>query len=132
MSIKRGPKPGSPKHGGRKKGTPNRDRAPVIQKARELGIDPFEVLLLFAAGDWQRLGYEAEKIIKYSKDVQNEEYTIDPAVRMKAAAEACQYLYPKRKAIQFEDKTKKTKTGFEKFSDQELAEIAKKEFKDCD
>ena len=73
------------KTGGRKKGTPNKGSAPCSEKAHELGIEPFTVLLLFAAGDWQKLGYAAP---------------IDPAIRCKAAAEACHYLYPKRKAIE--------------------------------
>ena len=30
----------------------------------------------------------------------NEEFTIEPSIRSRAAAEACQYLYPKLKALE--------------------------------
>lgn len=92
---------GGPKTGGRGKGTPNKDSVPAEQKARELGIDPFEVLLRFADGDWKALGYESDKVTAgiTANGTRWEKYTIDPAVRQKAAAEACSYIFPKRKAI---------------------------------
>lgn len=93
-------KPGHKKIGGRQKGAPNRDKIPLSQKARELGIDPFEVLLYFSAGDWQKLGYKEERVYKYNKgEIVSEDYTIQPSVRAKAAGEACQYLYPKLRAL---------------------------------
>lgn len=89
------------KTGGRQKGTPNKDGVPLMQKAQELGIDPFEVLLRFAAGDWKTLGYDAEKFVAGVNEYGSwEKHTIDPAVRMKAASEACNYLFPKKKAIE--------------------------------
>lgn len=95
---------GHKKLGGRKKGSGNKDKIPLSEKAIELGIDPFEVLLLFAAGDWNKLNYKDEFIIKYSQGgITNEEHTIQPAVRAKAAAEACQYLYPKLKSVETKD-----------------------------
>lgn len=97
MGLSGRPKtPGS----GRKKNTRNKDSVPLKQKAAELGIDPFEILLYFAAGDWKKLGYTSETYTVYSKDVSNEEYTIQPSVRAKAAGEACQYIYPKLKAVE--------------------------------
>lgn len=86
---------------GRKKGVPNRQTLTVIQKAEELGIDPFKILLYFAAGDWKKLGYESEKYVVSSSDQGFvEKWTIEPAVRAKSAQEACSYLYPKRKAVE--------------------------------
>lgn len=85
---------------GRKKGTPNKDKAPVREMATRLGVDPLEILLLYAKGDWKSLGYESEKITVYSKDYSNEKYVIDPAVRMSAAADACRYMYPQLKQIE--------------------------------
>lgn len=114
---------GSPKHGGRRKGTPNKKAIPLAEKAQALGIDPFEILLHFAAGDWKTLGYESETVIKYSKDFQNEEYTIQPAVRAKAAAEACQYLHPKRKAIEVKDTRDLSEDPCEEYTDEELDEM---------
>jgi hypothetical protein len=97
MGAKGNPKtPGS----GRKKNTPNKVSIPLQELSQEMGVDPFEILLLFAAGDWKKLGYQQEIIIKHgAQGVQNEEYVIQPHVRAKAAAEAAQYLYPKLKAI---------------------------------
>jgi len=91
--------PGHPKYGGRAKGTGNKATSPVKQKAEELGIDPFEVLLYFAAGDWKSLGYKAETYTVHSKDYSNEFLSIEPSTRAKAASDACQYLYPKLKQI---------------------------------
>lgn len=86
---------------GRKKGSPNKDSLPLEQKARELDVDPFLILLLFAKGDWESLGYKTATRTMCSKS--GETYEVDSVTadhRLKAAGEACQYLYPKRKAIQ--------------------------------
>ncbi len=92
---------GHKKTGGRAKGTPNADSLPLEAKAKELKVDPFEVLLLFAAGDWKALGYETEQApSSFSEHGTVYKYTIDPSVRTKAAAEACSYLYAKRKALE--------------------------------
>lgn len=89
------------RHGGRKKGVPNKPTATLIGKANELGIDPFEILLLFAAEDWKRLGYEARTTISYTNaGIEFEELVIKPEMRVKAASEACQYIHAKRKAIE--------------------------------
>jgi hypothetical protein len=92
---------GHKRYGGRAKGTPNADSLPLEAKAKELKVDPFEVLLLFAAGDWKALGYETEQApSSYSEHGTVYKYTIDPSVRTKAAAEACSYLHAKRKALE--------------------------------
>jgi hypothetical protein len=88
------------KSGGRIKGTPNKSVILMQQKAEELKIDPFTILLLFAAGDWKSLGYASEKYISGINEYGSwEKWTIDPSVRCKAVMEACQFLLPKRKAI---------------------------------
>lgn len=78
---------------GRKKGSINKKSVLLIEKAQGLGIDPFEILLYFAAGDWKALGYAKEK-------TDSGQYLIEPSVRMKAAGEACQYIHPKLKQIE--------------------------------
>lgn len=89
------------KTGGRTKGTVNKASVPLAERAAALGIDPFDVLLFFAAGDWQKLGYDAEQVpSSYSEHGTVHKYTIDPGVRAKAAGEACNFLYPKLKAIE--------------------------------
>lgn len=92
---------GHKRWGGRAKGTPNASTLPLEAKAKELGVDPFEILLLFAAGDWKALGYQEEQApSSFSKEGVVYKYTIDPSVRSKAAAEVCSYLYAKRKALE--------------------------------
>lgn len=89
-----------PEGAGRKKGTPNASTLPLEAKAKELGIDPFHALLLFAKGDWESLGYVSEKYISGANEYGTwEKWTIDPGVRCKAAQDACTYLYSRRQAI---------------------------------
>lgn len=112
---------------GRKKGTPNKDKAPVKEMASRLGVDPLEILLLYAKGDWKALGYESEKITVYSRDYSNEKYVIDPAVRMSAAADACRYMYPQLKQIDAQVKMSASdadQAGSE-YSNEEIAELQK-------
>lgn len=90
------------KNAGRPKGSKNKGTLELEAKMKRLGVDPFEVLLLFAGGCWQKLGYASEMMEIKNKDYSNYEYTIDPQVRSKAAAEACQYLFPKRKAVELD------------------------------
>lgn len=90
-----------PPNAGRKKGTPNKMTIPLEQKCQELGVDPFEGLLLFAAGNWKKLGYENECYFTEKADgAVKMGYVISPEMRLKAYQEACQYILPKRKAIE--------------------------------
>lgn len=92
------------KSGGRAKGTPNKEAINAQAIAEKLGCDPFEVLLLFAMGDWAELGYdEAERVVSRGKYGDIVEDTIPPALRARAASEACKYLYPQRKAMELKD-----------------------------
>ncbi len=59
----------------------------VHMKAEELAIDPFEVLLMFAGGKWQELGY-------------NRPEDISAGLRAKCASDACKYLYPQLRAVE--------------------------------
>ena len=92
---------GHVRYGGRAKGTPNKGISELKQRAKEIGIDPFDVLLYFAKGDWKSLGYNQSFITRVGKG--GETYDIEritPEMRMKAAGEAAQYLHPKLKAIE--------------------------------
>lgn len=93
---------GHPKVGGRVKGTPNRSTQELEALTRKLKCNPFEILIHFAKGDWEALGYDSGVIIKESKDGESTfmEYTISPELRAQCAEKACQYLHPKRKAIE--------------------------------
>jgi len=60
--------------------------------------DPFELLMLFATGDWKALGYDSEVyVIENAQGATKIGYTISPEMRLAATKEACQYLYPKKK-----------------------------------
>lgn len=89
------------KSGGRQKGTPNKNKSELQKKADALGVDPFEILLLFTKGDWQALGYPQEKETKFNAQggvVQVR--VISPDLRVAAAKAASEYLYPKKKAVE--------------------------------
>jgi hypothetical protein len=111
---------------GRKAGTPNKNTQTLIDKAKELGVDPFDVVLRFAKGDWKGLGYDAEKETKFTAaGIEYEEYLIKPEMRLKAASEACQYILPKRKAIEqsIDPATAEMLERLEKLTDKELVDI---------
>jgi hypothetical protein len=89
------------KSGGRSKGTPNKKTTNAQEIADRLGVDPFEVLLRFAAGDWKKLGYTKEKrLVSSNQYASIYEDNITPSIRASAAAQACKYLYPQRKAVE--------------------------------
>lgn len=85
--------------GGRKKGTPNKKTQDLLEIAESLNVSPFEILLRFAAGDWKGLGYESgvREIAVKGRVIEVDQ--IPPDLRKSAAADACQYMYPKRKAV---------------------------------
>jgi len=76
------------------------DKITCHEKAKAMGVDPFEILLLFAKGDWKTLGYESERVLKSSNGGETYEWTIEPNVRMKACSEVCHYLYSKRRSVE--------------------------------
>jgi hypothetical protein len=73
---------------GRKKGSKNKNdyKKQVWEVCEAVGIDPFEVLALIAAGKLEKIDGTPEKITAY--------------LRKEAASELCQYLKPKLKAIE--------------------------------
>jgi len=118
--------PGHKKVGGRRKGQLNRKSLPVHQKAQELGIDPFEILLHFAAGNWKALGYPSQKRTVVTRNGSFQVDVIEPDHRLKAASESCQYLFPKRKAIEFQE-TKKKKRPLRELTNEQLTALKKGE-----
>ena len=97
--MRGGSKPGE-RRGGRKKGTANKSSLPLLEKADALGIDPFEILLYFAKGDWKKLGYKKKtKEIGIGMGNTIEVDVIEPELRASAAKSACEYIHPKRKAL---------------------------------
>lgn len=80
------------KTGGRKKGTPNKFTQDLHLIAQEMGVNPFQILLSFAIGDCEGLGLPETTAFGAP--------TIPPELRQKSAKDACEYLFPKRKAIE--------------------------------
>jgi hypothetical protein len=99
-----------PKTGGRRPGTPNKDATLLSEKARELECDPFEILLHFAKGDFKALGYKEYTLKSSPTGEILETLTIEPDLRARCAQKACDFLYPKRKAldITMDDETSKS------------------------
>lgn len=92
--------PKGAKFGGRTKGTPNTKTVEAQSIADRLGIDPFEILLKFAAGDWKGLGYDSATTTRVTdKGSVITEDIISPELKSTSAGKAIEFLYPKRKAI---------------------------------
>lgn len=86
---------------GSRKGIPNKDTRELLQKAFDLDVDPFEILLLYAKRDWVGLGYPSERIKKMTMSGEVVEVdVISPELQLSAAEKACAYLYPKRKSVE--------------------------------
>lgn len=107
-----------PRFGGRQKGTKNKSRTAVEETAARLKVNPFEVLCLFAKGDWKALGYEAECYFAEKPDgAVKMGYVISPEMRVTAAKEASKYLYPQKKALEVStDETKGFKVILEDYT----------------
>lgn len=89
-----------PEGSGRKPGTVNKKTADLHEIAERLECNPFEVLILFAKRDWEALKLP-EWTDKMGKDgAFVREATISPELQQKSAKDACEYLYPKRKAVE--------------------------------
>lgn len=95
---------GHKKTGGRSAGVPNKRTSLITDISSKYKMDPFEILMHFANGNWEALGYDAEV---YHMETPTGEtkmgYVITPNMRLMAAKEAVQYLYPKKKEEVVED-----------------------------
>lgn len=79
---------------GRPKGSLNTRTRRIEELARELNCDPLEILMRFAKGDWQGLGYDRRTNKNTGYDI------ISPGDRIAASKEAAQYMYAKLKTIE--------------------------------
>ena len=69
--------------------------------AEKLGINPLEILLRFAAGDWEGLGYDQPFLTEVTANGMAVEVpVIEPDTRRKAAADCAPYLFPRLKNIE--------------------------------
>lgn len=85
---------------GRPKGGIGERKRRIEELAKEIGVDPIEILLRVAKADWKGLGYKTETITKYNGDVEWEEDRITLTDRIQASKEAAQYMYAKLKTIE--------------------------------
>lgn len=85
---------------GRPHGSINKRRRDLHDLATKLNIDPFEILLLFAKGDWQTLGYNEEFDKKFTDSGITYERVISPELRKSSARDACKYLYPELRSVE--------------------------------
>lgn len=67
---------GRPKTGGRKAGVPNKKTQDLMEKCEAQGFDPFQAMINIAI------------------------HSNDPNFKFSALKEICQYIYPKRKALE--------------------------------
>lgn len=88
------------KTGGRVKGVPNKQTQTLQEISERLECNPFEILLYFAKGDHDALGYEEHQILVTKTGETVTVLTISPELRQKSAKDACEYLHPKRKALE--------------------------------
>lgn len=108
------------KTGGRKAGVPNRRTLQVEEIASRFSIDPFEVLMMVAAGDWKGMGYESPTRTSFAASgIEFEEPVIKISDRVSAAKEASKYLYSQRQAVTIDA------NKIHKMSDQEFEEFKK-------
>lgn len=88
----------------RPKGSVNKRSDDAKQLSEDLGIDPLEILLYFAKGDWASLGYDGPyKVYTTDEGIEVKVERISSQDRQKAAADACPYIYPRRKAVEVKD-----------------------------
>lgn len=96
MGFKKGNKNGQ----GRPKGSQNKRTRMVEEIAAKFDIDPFEVLMMVAAGDWKGLGYESKTNTCFTpQGIEFEELNIKLETRVQAAKEAAKYLYSQRQSV---------------------------------
>lgn len=118
---------GEPRHekAGRKKNTPNLSTQYLAEMAEELGLHPFKILLLFAGGRFQDLGYESNMKLEVTKDGVKETERITAELRVAAASQAARYLYCQRKAtdITIDDKQRAALDQYEKLKNVPKADL---------
>lgn len=84
----------------RTKGAKNKRSFQAEWLAQEMDVDPLEILLWIASGNWKALGLPAETKISYtSAGIEFEEHYIRIQDRAKAAGDACKYLYATKQNV---------------------------------
>jgi hypothetical protein len=86
---------------GRPKGSLNARTQDLFDIAEQMDCNPFKILLLYAKRDHEALGLPKERVVGISESGEEiKVFSISPELGQKSAKDACEYLYPKRKAIE--------------------------------
>jgi hypothetical protein len=103
---------------GRPPGSKNVKTKRVEDIAERLGVDPFEILCLFAKGDYKTLGYESELYFFEKADGSGVKagYVISPDLRASCAKDACKYIYSPKRSLDEETEAKIIKVIVEDYS----------------
>lgn len=90
---------------GRPKGAKNIRTLKVEQIAARFDLDPFEVLMMIAVGDWEGLGFDEKTRTTFTpQGIEVEEDNIPIAQRCLAAKEATRYLHsPKQTQTEIDE-----------------------------
>lgn len=108
-----GPNGGKRPGAGKPKGAKHKRTVECERLAEQLGINPFEILLLMSGNRWEALGYERRtKTLRTNSGVSYEVDQIEVADRIAAAHQACKYLFPQRKSIALDGEGADTLTAF--------------------
>lgn len=90
-----------PDGAGNPKGNKIKRSKEAEEVAERLGVNPFELLLLYAKGDFETLGLPQYTTVSVTKDGEPiDKLTIGAELRQKSAKDACDYLFPKLKSIE--------------------------------
>jgi len=101
----------------RPKGCKNKRSITVEMIAARFKIDPFEVLMMVAAGDWKGLGYESATRTSFAASgIEFEELVITVKDRLLAAKEATRYLYSAKQSIEVSSGSEGFKVIIEDYS----------------
>ena len=85
---------------GRPNGAKNKRSLTVEMIAEQFDLDPFEVLMMVAAGDWKGLGYDSPMRQSFAASgIEFEELWIKLSDRVTAAKEAAKYLYAAKQSV---------------------------------
>lgn len=85
----------------RTKGSKNKHSFQAEELAQKFDVQPFEILMRIAMGDWKFFGFDgATKTTYTAQGIEVEELNIRMQDRALAAKEACKYLYSQKKALE--------------------------------
>lgn len=86
---------------GRPKGSKNKHSFQVEELAQTFDVEPFEILMRIATGDWKFFGFKsATETVYTAQGIEMEQLAIPIKDRGAAAAKACAYLYSQKQAVQ--------------------------------